>query len=49
MAGLNMFEFIEYAMRRDTAAPHFERVPFCEVRLLAVDGVLRIAIWRIMF
>ena len=22
--------FIEYAMRRDTAAPHFERVPFGE-------------------
>ena len=36
-------------MRRDTAAPHFEQVPFRGMRLLAVDGVLRIAIWRIMF
>ena len=38
---------IEDAMRRDTAAPPpFVVVPFREVRLLAVDGILRIVIWR---
>ena len=36
-------------MRRDTAAPCFEQVPFRAMRLLAVESVVRIAIWRIMF
>lgn len=32
---------IEYAMRRDTAAPHFEQVPFRGMRLFEVDCVMR--------
>ena len=41
-------ERIEDAMRRDTAAPQFWKVPFCGLRLFAVDGVLRIAILRLV-
>ena len=33
-------------MRRDTAAPRFGFVPFWELHLFAVDGVLRMATLR---
>ncbi len=36
--------FIEDAMRRDTAAPHFGDVPFWGSRFVAVDCVLRMVI-----
>ena len=33
--------FIEYAMRRDTAGPHFEQVPFRGMGLFEDDCVVR--------
>ena len=36
--------FIEDAMWRDTAAPSFRTVPFRELRLLAVNGIVHIEV-----
>ena len=40
---------IEYAMRRDTAAPHFEQMPFRGMRLFEVDCIVRNANSIFMF
>ena len=40
---------IEYAMRRDTAAPRFEHVPFRGMRLLEVDCVVQDETSSLMF
>ena len=37
---LSLAILIEYAMRRDTAAPQFEQVPFRGKRLFEVDRVV---------
>ena len=40
---------IEYGMRRDTAAPHFEQVPFRGMCLFEADCVVRNANSSFMF